>query len=225
MAGRVAWNMGRIFTNTPINPQGPDDLCRPWQIWVEMSGDHIVEQHVHNIDIANWYLDAHPVSAGGFGFRARRVAGNMYDFFSIDFEYPNGVYVHSMCRQVGDCWNWVGEQFTYERQKPADFKLQTPDHWAEVGYAKSPTVSEHAHLLWAIVSGKYVNEARNVAWATGAAILGREAAYTGKRITWEEMFENPQGRFYNLQLRPTAEDFETDNVPLLKDGDIRIPGV
>jgi len=227
MAGRVAWNMGRIFTNTPVNPTGPDQLCGPWQIWVEMSGDHICEQHVHNLDIANWFLDSHPVSAGGFGFRARRVAGNMYDFFSIDLEYPDGVHVHSMCRQVADCWNWVGESFTYEQNKPGDFELQTPDPYAEPGYHRNAYVAEHAHLLYAIVKGQELNEARNVAWATGAAVLGRESAYTGKRITWEEMFEKPDKNpaMYNLQLKPTAEDFETDNIPLLKDGDIRIPGV
>ena len=227
MAGRVAWNMGKIFSNTPINAQNPGDLAGGgrWQLWVEMSGDHICEQHVHNLDIANWFLDAHPVSAGGFGFRARRVAGNMYDFFSVDLEYPGGIHVHSMCRQVGDCWNWVGEDFTFEHGKPGDFEPKTKDPYEEVGYPPNPYVAEHAHLLFNIVKGRQINEARNVAWATGAAIIARESAYTGKRITWKEMFEDPNGKFYNLQLKPKAEDFETDNVTMLKDGDIRIPGV
>ncbi|MBN2475978.1 MAG: Gfo/Idh/MocA family oxidoreductase [Pirellulales bacterium] len=227
MAGRVAWNMGRIFTNTPVNPTGPDQLVGPWQIWVEMSGDHICEQHVHNLDIANWYLDSHPISAGGFGFRARRVAGNMYDFFSIDLEYPGGAHVHSMCRQVADCWDWVGEDFTYEKSKPGDFKLEAADPYGDAGYHPNAYVAEHAHLLYAIVKGQQLNEARNVAWATGAAVLGRESAYSGKRITWAEMFDDPAKNpaVYNLQLRPTAEDFETGEIKLLKDGDIRIPGV
>jgi myo-inositol 2-dehydrogenase / D-chiro-inositol 1-dehydrogenase len=225
LAGRVAWNMGRIFGNTPINPTSPDQLCGPWQLWVEMSGDHICEQHVHNLDIANWYIGTHPQSAGGFGFRARRIAGNMYDFFSVDLEYPGGVYVHSMCRQVADCWNWVGESFVYERTKPRDWEPETPDPYEEVGYPPNAYVSEHAHLIWSIVRGKPLNEAQNVAWATGAAILARESAYTGKRITWREMFEDPSGAFYKLNFRPTAEDFEKDDVPLLEDGAIRIPGV
>lgn len=227
LGGRVAWNMGGIFTNTPINAKGPDDLCGPWQIWAEMSGDHICEQHVHNLDIANWFLDAHPESAGGFGFRARRVAGNMYDFFSVDFEYPGGIHIHSMCRQVPQCWDWVGEDFTFEHGKPGDFHFQSEDPHAECGYHGNPYVSEHAHLLHAIVRNRPLCEARNVAWATGAAILGRESAYTGQRITWAEMFDDPakNPRFYNLQYRPTAEDFETGEVVLLKDGEIRIPGV
>ena len=119
VAGRVAWNMGAIFTNTPINAKSPDDLVGPWNIWVEMSGDHICEQHVHNLDIANWYVGSHPISAGGFGFRARRKAGNMYDHFSVDLEYPKNVHIHSMCRQIADCWDWVGEDFVYERGRPA----------------------------------------------------------------------------------------------------------
>jgi hypothetical protein len=88
-------------------------------------------------------------------------------------------------------------------------------------------VSEHAHLLHAIVKEKPINEARNVAWATGAAIIGRESAYSGERITWEEMFENPTTKpeFYNIQLKPTAEDFETGDVTIPKEGEIRIPGV
>jgi myo-inositol 2-dehydrogenase / D-chiro-inositol 1-dehydrogenase len=224
MGGRVAWNMGGIFGNTPINPKGPDQLVGPWQLWTEMSGDHICEQHVHNLDIANWFLDAHPVSAGGFGYRVQRKAGNMYDFFSIDLEYPKGIHIHSMCRQVPDCWDWVGEEFTYEKSKPGNWKPESKDPYEEVGYPGGGYVAEHAHLLWAIVKEKELNEARNVAWATGAAVLGRESAYTGKRITWEEMFEKPGSRWYNFKLRPTAEDFETGEVRLLKDGDIRFPG-
>jgi myo-inositol 2-dehydrogenase / D-chiro-inositol 1-dehydrogenase len=224
VAGRVAWNMGRIFTNTPVNPTSPDRLISPWQIWVEMSGDHICEQHVHNLDIANWYIGTHPESAGGFGFRARRVAGNMYDFFSVDLEYPNKVHVHSMCRQVSGCWNWVGEDFNYGAPKPEEERVEVPDPYEEAGYPGNPYEAEHAHLLYGIVKGTGINETQSVAWATAAAILARESAYTGQRISWKEMFDDPGGKFYNLQLKPTAEDFETDNVVMLKDGDIRIPG-
>ncbi len=225
VGGRVAWNMGAIFTNNPINAKSPDDLVGPWQIWVEMSGDHICEQHVHNLDIANWYCGSHPVSAGGFGFRARRKAGNMYDHFSVDLEYPGNVHIHSMCRQIADCWDWVGEDFVYERGKPAGNTPRSKDPYEEVGYHGSGYVSEHAHLLYAIVKGQPLNEAYNVATSTGTAILARESAYSGKRITWAEMFEDQSGKFYKLQLKPTAEDFETGEVVLLKDGDIRIPGL
>ena len=226
MGGRVSWCMGRIFSNTPINPKTPADLCGggKWQLWVEMSGDHIVEQHVHNLDIANWFLGSHPLAAVGFGHRARRKAGNMYDFFSVDLEYPNGIHIHSMCRQVGGCWNWVGEAFTFEKQKPKNFKLSKPVRYSEIPQKGGGHQQEHTNFLYYLVKGKYINEATNVAWATATAVMGREAAYTGQRITWRDMMENPKAKIYNLQMKPAPEDFETGNVVMLKDGAIRIPG-
>jgi len=228
LGGRVAWCMGRIFHNNPMNVKKPDDMVKGgnWQLWVEMSGDHIVEQHVHNLDIANWYLQSHPVSAVGFGHRARRRAGNMYDFFSGDLEYPNGIHVHSMCRQIGGCWNWVGESFTYEKNPPKNFKLSEPVPYSDVPQKGGGHQQEHINFLKYLVEGKYINEATNVAWATATAVMIRDSAFSGKRITWDEMMDNPKKNpdYYNRQLKPTAEDFETGNVALLKDGDIGVPG-
>ncbi len=224
MGGRVAWCMGKIFSNNPINPRRPEDLAGGgrWQLWVEMSGDHIVEQHVHNIDIANWFLNAHPVSAVGFGWRARRVAGNMYDFFSVDFEYPNNIHIHSMCRQVGGCWDWVGEEFTYEKGGGRPSSVPYDD----MPRRGNDYVDEHIHFLLSILKGKEqpINEAQNVAWATGAAILGRESAYSGQRISWADMFEKESSPWYNLKMKPQPEDFERGHIEYPKDGGIRIPG-
>ena len=233
MAGRVAWNMGHIFNDDrTIAPKTPDDLCRGgnWQLWIEMSGDHICEQHVHNLDVANWFCGTHPTSAGGFGGRARRKAGNMYDFFSADLEYKledgRTVYIHSMCRQVAGCWNWVGEQFTFEKDKPRDFKLSKPVRYSEIPQVRGGHSQEHVNMLYYLVKGKPLNEARSVAWATGAAIIIRDAAYTGKRMRWDEMFEDPKKNpeVYNRQLRPTAEDFETGEIVYPEDGVVPIPG-
>ncbi len=233
LGGRVSWCMGKIFSNKPINPKGPGDLAGGgrWQLWIEMSGDHICEQHVHNLDVANWFLNAHPDSAVGFGGRARRIAGNMYDFFSIDLEYPGRVHIHSTCRQVGGCFNWVGEHFTYEKSAPRGYKpkLAIPE---EVPFEGGAYVQEHIDLLYFLLKGKPLNEAKNVAWATAAAVMGRDSAYTGKRITWKEMMVEPRKNlkpgdidFYNRQLKPTAEDFERDQLPCMpKDGDAPIPG-
>ncbi|HUS90391.1 MAG TPA: Gfo/Idh/MocA family oxidoreductase [Phycisphaerae bacterium] len=225
MGGRVAWCMGKIFSNSPINAKGPGDLAGggKWQLWVEMSGDHICEQHVHNLDIANWFLNAHPDAAVGFGGRARRVAGNMYDFFSVDLEYPGRIHIHSTCRQIGGCFNWVGEHFTFEKDPPRDYK-PTLDRPEEIPFEGGAYVQEHTDLLYYLLKGKPLNEAKDVAWATAAAVMGRESAFSGKRVTWKSMMEDPKGEFYNLQLKPTAEDFEKEDVPLLKDGDVRIAG-
>jgi predicted dehydrogenase len=70
-----------------------------------------VEQHCHNLDVANWFIGRPPVQALGFGGRARRQGGNQYDFFSVDLDYGDDVIVHSMCRQVKGCFTRVSEQF------------------------------------------------------------------------------------------------------------------
>jgi len=228
LAGRVAWNMGKIFHNNPMNPKKPEDLVRSgnWQLWIEMSGDHICEQHVHNIDIANWFIGRHPVSAAGFGGRARRKAGDMYDFFSGDLDYGDNVHVHSMCRQVGGCWNWVGESFVYEKKAPRGYKCKEPVRYSEIPQLGGGHQQEHINMLYYLVKGKYLNEAQNVAEATGTAIMLRDSAYTGKRMTWEEMFDNPKKNpaIYNKKLKPSWEDFETGNIVYPKDGNAPVPG-
>jgi len=228
LAGRVGWCQGRIFHNNPMKPTKPEDLvCSGnWQLWIEISGDHICEQHVHNIDIANWFVGRPPVSAAGFGGRARRRAGNMYDFFSGDLDYGQGVHVHSMCRQVGDCWNWESESFVYEKQAPKDYKFQEPVRYSEVPQKGGGHFQEHVNMLYYLAKGKELNEAQGVAEATAAAIMIRDSAYTGKIMTWEEMFGDPKKNpeIYNKMLRPSWEDFETGNIVYPKDGEAPIPG-
>jgi len=227
MGGRVAWCMGKFFGEKPLNPRTPEDLVGQgrWWCWNMISGDHIVEQHVHNIDIANWYLQAHPRSARGFGGRARRVGGNMFDYFSVDFEYPNGVHIHSMCRQVGDCWNWVGEEFMYEK---GGGKPQEPIPYSEYPRQGNDYVDEHIHLILNALketTKEPINEARNVAWATAANIMGRESAYSGAEVKWSDMYEKETHPLYNLTMRPSADDFEKGgDIEMPKDGDVRIPG-
>jgi predicted dehydrogenase len=226
LGGRVSWCMGKFFGEKPINPSKPEDLIGQgkWWCWNMISGDHIVEQHVHNVDIANWYLQSHPLSARGFGFRARRVGGNMYDFFSVDFEYPNGVHIHSMCRQMGGCWDWVGEEFTYEK---GGGKPKEPVPYSDLPRKNNDYVDEHVHLILSVLKEKVkepINEAQNVAWATGANILAREAAYSGQQITWGDMFEKQGTPWHDLRRKPYAEDFETGDIVYPKDGDIQIPG-
>ncbi|MBM4034055.1 MAG: Gfo/Idh/MocA family oxidoreductase [Planctomycetes bacterium] len=228
LAGRVAWNMGKIFHNTPMNPTKPEDLVRGgnWQLWIELSGDHIVEQHVHNLDIANWFVGRHPVSAAAFGGRARRKAGNMYDFFSGDVDYGDNVHIHSMCRQVGGCWDWVGESFVYEKPAPAGYKFQEPVRYSDIPQKGGAYVQEHINMLYHILKGKELNEAQSVAESTGVAIMVRDSAYTGKMMKWNEMFDDPKANpeIYNRACKPSWVDFEEGNIAYPKDGDAPVPG-
>ncbi|MCS7304100.1 MAG: Gfo/Idh/MocA family oxidoreductase [Thermoguttaceae bacterium] len=229
-AGRVSFCIGSMFHTKPINPKTADDLVRTWQNWVALSGDHLVEQHVHNIDIANWFCGRPPVSAVGFGGRARRNAGDMYDFFSVDYDYGDGVHIHSMCRQVNDCWNWVGHEFVYERGRTNGSDYPRPQQSPippDLPRGPSSHHQEQIDTLYYVAKGQPRNEAQAVAESTAAAIMGRISAYTGKQVFWDEMMLDPKKNpaVYNLTLKPSAEDFEQGTVEIPKENVVALPGV
>ena len=227
--GRVSFCIGHMFRREAINPKTPADLIGSWQNWVELSGDHIVEQHVHNIDIANWFAGHPPVSALGFGAPARRPAGNMYDFFSIDYDYGDGTHVHSMSRQVNGCHKWVGEDLVYQqgRTNGSDGPAPKQSPWLkDLPEARSGHMQEQINTLYLVQKGKPLDQARAVAESTAAAVMGRISAYTGQLVTWKQIMEDPDlaPSLYNLQLSPTAEDFESGNVRIPKEGVAAVPG-
>ena len=112
VGGCVWWCGGALwFQNRKPGESDADYMVRNWVSFTEMSGDHIVEQHVHNLDVANWFIGHPPLTALGFGGRARRKTGNQFDFFSIDFDYGNGCRIHSMCRQINGTDGDVREFF------------------------------------------------------------------------------------------------------------------
>ena len=228
-AGRVSFCIGHMFWREPIKPKGPDDLVKSWQNWITLSGDHLVEQHVHNIDIANWFADRPPVSAVGFGGRGRRNAGDMYDFFSIDYDYGDGVHIHSMCRQISGCWNWVGHDFVYEKGHTdgSDYaKCKTSPIPPDLTPGPSAHVQEQIDTLYYVNKGKAVNQAKAVAESTATAVMGRMSAYTGQQVTWKEIMTDPKAKpeRYNLTLKPTAEDFEKGAVEIPPENAPPLPG-
>ncbi|HOW68595.1 MAG TPA: Gfo/Idh/MocA family oxidoreductase, partial [Verrucomicrobiota bacterium] len=112
VGGQVYWNSGGS-TTAAEQPAGMSDMewqCRRWYPYCWLSGDHIVEQHVHNIDVMNWALGSHPISAMGMGGREVRRSGNIWDNFAVDYEYPGGVRFLSMCRQIPGCTDRVAER-------------------------------------------------------------------------------------------------------------------
>jgi len=193
-----------------------DYIVRNWLNFVEMSGDHIVEQHLHNLDVANWYIGHPPLRALGFGGRARRKSGNQFDFFSIEYDYADDLQIHSMCRQIPNCYNRVSEHFigsdgsTFgDGSKMDSYKSVDIPDFPEHG---GPYVQEHIDLLNSILENKPLNEARNVAESTMVAIMGRISAYTGQIVRWSDLTERSDSPWYNLTLKPTAEDFEKGEV-------------
>jgi predicted dehydrogenase len=178
-------------------------MVRDWVNWTWLSGDHIVEQHVHNLDAVSWYLgDAHPEKAVGFGGRWRRPSGDQYDFFSIDFTFENDVHVHSMCRQIAGCANNVSEFVRGTKgytncidkiwQTDGTLSWEYPYELNEEGEKARPRPyrQEHVDLVTAIRTDTPVNEAERTAVSTLIAIMGRISCYTGQEVTWEEMMES-----------------------------------
>jgi predicted dehydrogenase len=172
-------------------------MVRDWVNWCWLSGDHIVEQHIHNIDVINWFTNSHPVKAVGVGGRARRVTGDQYDFFSVDYEMENGIHVMSMCRQIDGCANNVSEFIVGTRGSSncadtiygpdGEVVWEYRDESAGEEGPKSPYVQEHIDLVTHIRQDKPINEAKATAISTLVAIMGRVSAYTGAEVTWDEM--------------------------------------
>ncbi len=218
VGGVISWN-GKVPWISSRKPAQSDAhyLTRNWLNFTEMSGDHIVEQHVHQLDVANWYLGRTPVSFNGMGGRARRETGNQFDFFSVDLDYGDGVHIHSQCRQLAGCYNRVGESFRGIHGETIGTKIKGKD----VSVAPitqeitNGIVQEHVELIKS-ARGKAtpLNCAQAVAEATLCAIGGRISAYTGQLVRWVDMTRNVESPFYNFQLSPNPYDFESGSVTM-----------
>ncbi len=199
--GAVYWNQSMLWYRDR-QPQWNDFeyMVRDWVNWKWLSGDHIVEQHVHNIDVFTWFTGLRPAKAVGFGSRQRRITGDQYDNFSIDFTMENGIHLHSMCRQIDGCANNVSE-----------FIQGTKGYWTSEGGCRivdnqgnevwkfdydaekanfqqiDPYTLEHVNLVNCIRGNQPIEQASETAVSNMAAIMGRESAYTGQETTWESM--------------------------------------
>lgn len=213
---RGYWNQGPIWNN-PWR-EGVSDMenqLRNWYHYLWLCGDHIVEQHVHNIDVCNWVMKAHPIRAYGRGARQWLTGrGMIYDHFSIEFEYANGVRMFSQCRQIDGCWNSVSEAVVGSNgtsNPGGSIKVKGGEEWRAPGGGKNPYVQEHIDLIAAIRSGEYINETETVTDSTLTAIMGRESAYTGQAMDWDTVLNA------KLNMMPEKLEFglaPQDEVPL-----------
>jgi len=187
--------------------KGWDDMEYMMRNWVNFcwtSGDHIVEQFIHEIDQMSWFLgDRKPVRAEATGGRQRRVTGDMYDFFSVEYLYDNGIRAHCTARQIGGCDNqtiiMVYGTKGYTNCSDKIFNLDGSVAWEFLEKdedlpwtIRDPFIQEHVRLVSAIRTGKPVNDVEQQAQSTLMAIMGRESAYTGKFITWDQIMASNQ---------------------------------
>ncbi|MDH7601107.1 MAG: Gfo/Idh/MocA family oxidoreductase [Armatimonadota bacterium] len=191
LAAQCYWNQGGLWMN-PRKPEWTDMewQLRNWLYFTWLSGDHIVEQHVHNLDVINWVMGTHPIKALGMGGRQARTDpayGHIYDHFTVEYEYPNGARLMSMCRQIDGCANNVSERVvgTKGTSNCAGI-IRGEMEWKYDGPPCKPYVQEHADLIASIRAGNPLNEAQQVADSTLTAIMGRMSAYTGQEVTWEQ---------------------------------------
>ena len=199
VAGQVMWNQGGLWMNAR-KPEWSDTewQLRNWLYFTWLSGDHIVEQHIHNLDVANWVMKSHPLKAVGVGGRQWRTDpayGHIYDHFAIDFEYPNGAHITSICRQIDGTASYTGEHFIGSAGNSDGHTFiegATPFKVAGTSPRTNPYVQEHVDLITSIRAGQPLNEGKQVAESTLTAIMGREAAYTGQVITWDELLNAEQ---------------------------------
>lgn len=205
-SAKAWWLQSHVwFRNRKEGWSDMEYMLRNWNNFCWLCGDHFLDTHVHNIDIVNWFLGKQPESAIGFGGRVRRLTGDQYDFFSVDFDYGNGVASHSMSRQIDGCENSLGEQVMgtegytnckntiYYPDGTIKWEYEYPENkeGKSTGIVKvSPYVQEHIHLVTAIRTNQPVVEAERTATSTLTAIMGRTAAYTGQKVTWEQMLES-----------------------------------
>ncbi len=225
---RVYWNGGPLWSHERTSTM--TDLewqLRNWYYFVWLCGDHIVEQHVHNLDVANWALgNSHPTRAVGLGGRQVRTApvfGQIYDHFAVDYEYPHGVRVMSMCRQMPRCENNISEAITGTRGTwtSGNYTITTHDGqraWRFPGQDNNPYQDEHVALINSIRTGRPINDLKNVTESSLTAVMGRMACYTGQAVTWDQAYNSTQ----NTMPERLAWDMKLPVPPVAMPGTTRV---
>jgi len=231
--GRVYWNSEGVWVREraklaeeagrPLTEM--EYQMRNWYYFNWLCGDHIVEQHIHNIDVANWVKQGHPVSAQGQGGREIRTGpdhGQIFDHHFVEFEYEDGSRVLSQCRHMEGCMNRVSEAF-HGTKGTAPEPGELYDMAGSTIYKHrgkndpNPYQVEHDELFTAIAAGDYTyaDTERGVE-ATMSAILGRMATYSGKVVTWDEAINSP------VSIMPAEYTWDADP-PVMPDAEGRYP--
>ena len=212
-------------------------MCNNWIHFREMGGDFMTEQVIHEIDVGNWFIGRLPVGAIGTGARRNRPegVGNIYDSFTVDYDYGDDLHMITMCRHAtgkpaskgtvltgteGRCW--AREKIVRYDGKPValDFAkyARGTEHFQQLN---------HYDGLKAFLDGRIVNDGWNVAMANATTMIGTYAAYTGELVTIDDLLKNESSVFYNgWNNVVTPEMFEeTEDVPLPKEGVAPVPEI
>ena len=183
-----------------------------WYYFVWLCGDHIVEQHIHNLDVMNWVKNGYPVRAHGMGgceVRKGPDYGEIFDHHAVEFEYADGSRMFSQCRHINGCWNDVSEHFHGSKGQATFYdgrwNIRGSDTWRFTGKQERERYQqEHDDLFDAIRNDKPYNEAEYGAKSSMTAIFGRMATYSGKVLEWEEAINS------QISVMPASFDWNAD---------------
>ena len=228
LSASAHWDQG-AWWNQLRRPGWSDmEYCiRNWFNIKWLSGDHILDQAVHNVDVVTWFTGMRPIKAAGFGGRVQRLTGDIFDFFSVDYYYENNKRMLTTARQIDGCGGNISEQVMGTKgvallNDRGDISIVDYNGnviWKydyENNPVKNPYDQEHVHLVESIRLDKKINQAEDLAYSTLVAIHGREAAYTGKSITWDEIMSST--------LRYGPETYEMGRLPFYEEGVAPKPG-
>ena len=231
VAARCYWNDGGVWVKDRI--AGETEMqyqMRNWYYFVWLCGDHICEQHIHNLDVINWVKNSYPVRCHGMGGRQVRTGkqyGEIFDHHAVEYEYGDGSRLFSQCRHIRGCWSSVSEHVIGTKGKcdVGGHNITGENAWSmsreDRRKAKDPYQQEHDDLFAAIRNDKPYNEAVNGAMSSLTAIMGRLATYSGKIIEAKEVLESA------VSLAPSSYDWN-GTPPTLPDENgfypIAIPG-
>jgi myo-inositol 2-dehydrogenase/D-chiro-inositol 1-dehydrogenase len=231
VAMRAYWNGGGVWEPPLSRENAKSEMeyqMRNWYYYNWLSGDHIVEQHIHNLDVCNWVLGGYPLRCHGMGgrqFRTDKRYGEIYDHHAVEYEYDKGVRVFSQCRHIPNCWNSVSEWAHGSNgwaNIGGEIHANGKDAWKFRGANPDPYQVEHDDLFEAIRNNTDYNEGDNGAYSTLTAIMGRMATYSGQVIEWDEALNSE----LNLMPKTFAWDAEAPVKPK-EDGSypIAMPGI
>lgn len=217
LAARVYWNGTTPWVNTreSLRQRKPDLTemeyqLRNWYYFTWICGDHIVEQHIHNLDVINWLKNSYPVKANGMGgceVRKGKDYGETFDHHYVEFEYADGSRMYSQCRHIPGCWNSVSEHVHGTKGHANiggyDIVVTGGDRWRHRGRGDgNPYQVEHDDLFESIRKGEPLNEAEFGAKSSMTAILGRMCTYSGNEIKWDDAINS------NVSLFPRDTGFD-----------------
>ncbi len=190
---------------------------RNWYYFTWLSGDHIVEQHVHFMDRASWIMQEQPPqSAWGYGGRAVRTEakyGDIFDHHAVNFEYPDGVPMYTFTRQQAGCYNEVadlvlGTKGRLVTGRPSGrrsgLRIEGQVDWSPQKDLRHPEVNCFTEMFAGIRNGKPINDSHTMAQSTMVAILGRMATHSGQKIIWEDALNS------NRVLAPKSYTWDAD---------------